>query len=169
MGQPMMQPQQMMQPIMPHPKMGQPMMNQPMMVQQYGGMNMTGGPIRQNMNGNSRQNPYNLNNGSIPQQQPIPMQQPVIQQPMQPISGCPFNHIIKITGVTASATKDDIQKFFVPHKPVAVNNHRNGMCEVAFPDHHTAVGAMEKNNMILCGVCVNFELQSMQPVSVPTG
>jgi len=57
-----------------------------------------------------------------------------------------FPHKVMINGLAADTPNAIIQKCFSPLNPIAINNHKNGCCELAFKNHNDALMAMEKHN-----------------------
>lgn len=93
--------------------------------------------------------------------------QPPIQPPpvaKAPTNGCPFPHIVGLNGLPAGSSNQEIQEFFRPWKAVAVNNHQNGYCDIAFKTHDDASAAMARNGQMIKDVAVNLELKSTPPV-----
>jgi len=78
----------------------------------------------------------------------------------------PFDHIITCSGVSPSITKDDIQNWFRPHRLHAVNNHKNGIIDVALNTHEEAVSAMTKNKSFFNNAVVTMVLKSKEPEPV---
>lgn len=81
---------------------------------------------------------------------------------------CPFKHVIGMNGVEQGVSNNTIQEHFRPHKAIAVNNHGNGYCDVAFKSHKDAEDAYrDKNGKMLGTNTVTFVLKSDAPE--PTG
>ena len=169
------QQQQQQMPMMNNPMMMQGMMagmSNPMMNAAsqggWGPQSSGGGPMKSNSFGGNRAAPYQMpgnHNPMMMQQQPpigIPQQQkPAVQ--ISPDPNNPFPHKVVLSNVEPTTQNTQLQEFFKPHKPVAVNNHLNGTCEVAFGDHLQAVAAMDKNGHILGNNTITMVLDSVAP------
>jgi len=95
--------------------------------------------------------------------------QPVTPPKTQQDKDCPFPHIVGINGVEKEIVNTHIQEFFKPVKAIAVNNHGNGYCDVAFKTHKDAEEAMSKDNNLLGTTTVTLILKSKPPAAQPTG
>jgi len=84
-------------------------------------------------------------------------------EPVKPkvVNNSPYPHIITLSGVAAATKATEIQKFFKPHRAIAVNIRAGGMVDVAFKTHEVAEKAMEKMGGSLKDVVPDFELNSV--------
>jgi len=79
----------------------------------------------------------------------------------KPVNNSPYPHIITLSNVAAGTKATEIQKFFKPHRAIAVNIRAGGMVDVAFKTHDTAEKAMEKQGSNLKDFVPDFELNSV--------
>ena len=77
-------------------------------------------------------------------------------------NGCPYNHLIHMENVTVEGLKTThIQKFFKPHKAIAVNiKASDRTVDVAFKTHEAASAAMEKTGEEVNGGVPTLTLNS---------
>merc|ERR1712060_58912 len=120
--------------------------------------------------GNNRAAPYQMpghhqNPMTMPNAIGMPPQQMIKSPPTEisPDPANPFPHKVVLSNVEPNIQNSDLQEFFKPHKPIAVNNHLNGTCEVAFKNHQEASSAMVKNGGTLGNNKVGMVLGSKAP------
>merc|ERR1712131_15123 len=65
------------------------------------------------------------------------------QEVAPPKPANPYPHIL--TGVPEGSVAAEIQKFFKPHRAIAVNVKTGGEVDVAFKTHDAALNAMDKD------------------------
>jgi len=84
-------------------------------------------------------------------------------EPVKPkmVNNSPYPHIITLSGVTIGTKATEIQKFFKPHRAIAVNIRAGGNVDVAFKTHEVAEKAMEKMGGTLKDFVPDFELNSV--------
>jgi hypothetical protein len=84
-------------------------------------------------------------------------------EPAKPkmVNNSPYPHIITLSGVSVGTKATEIQKFFKPHRAIAVNIRAGGMVDVAFKTHEVAEKAMEKMGGTLKDFVPDFELNSV--------
>lgn len=80
----------------------------------------------------------------------------------KPANGCPYNHLIRMEDVIVEGLKTShIQKFFKPHKAIAVNiKTSDKTVDVAFKTHDAASAAMEKTGEEVNGGVPTLTLNS---------
>merc|ERR1712071_624163 len=77
------------------------------------------------------------------------------------VNNSPYPHIITLSSVTVGTKATEIQKFFKPHRAIAVNIRAGGMVDVAFKTREVAEKAMEKMGGTLKDFVPDFELNSV--------
>lgn len=84
------------------------------------------------------------------------------QKERKPSGGCPYNHLIRMADVVIDGLKTShIQKFFKPHKAIAVNiKTAEATVDVAFKTHLAASAAMEKTGEEVNGGVPTLTLNS---------
>lgn len=84
-------------------------------------------------------------------------------EPVKPkmVNNSPYPHIITLSQVAIGTKATEIQKFFKPHRAIAVNIRAGGMVDVAFKTHEIAEKAMEKMGGTLKDFVPDFELNSV--------
>lgn len=84
-------------------------------------------------------------------------------EPVKPkmVNNSPYPHIITLSQVVIGTKATEIQKFFKPHRAIAVNIRAGGMVDVAFKTHEVAEKAMEKMGGTLKDFVPDFELNSV--------
>jgi len=84
-------------------------------------------------------------------------------EPAKPkmVNNSPYPHIITLSGVSVGTKATEIQKYFKPHRAIAVNIRAGGMVDVAFKTHEVAEKAMEKMGGTLKDFVPDFELNSV--------
>ena len=77
------------------------------------------------------------------------------------VNNSPYPHIITLSNVTVGTKATEIQKYFKPHRAIAVNIRAGGMVDVAFKTHEVAEKAMDKQGSALKDFVPDFELNSI--------
>jgi cell pole-organizing protein PopZ len=77
------------------------------------------------------------------------------------VNNSPYPHIITLSSVAIGTKATEIQKFFKPHRAIAVNIRAGGIVDVAFKTHEVAEKAMEKMGSALKDFVPDFELNSV--------
>lgn len=72
----------------------------------------------------------------------------------------PYPYIVKLSGVPEGTVASEIQKFFKPHRAIAVNVKAGGEVDVAFKTHDAATSAMDKQGQQLKETDITLELES---------
>jgi len=72
----------------------------------------------------------------------------------------PYPYIINLHGVPEGSVAGEIQKFFKPHRAIAVNVKAGGEVDVAFKTHDMALAAMDKDGSELKDVAISMTLDS---------
>merc|ERR1712038_548842 len=84
-----------------------------------------------------------------------------LPEPEAPAS--PFPHLVEIKNFPEHTTTQELQKFFLPNKAIALNQINSTYCQVAFKTHQEAESAMGKNATTLNGQTVSLRLISKAP------
>ena len=93
------------------------------------GSGMAGGPMKSGLSQQSARASTQPYSTTTPAKS---METSATVSPGAPDDNCPFPHIVGVQGLEASVQNSQIQDFFRPVKAIAVNNHGNGYCDVAF-------------------------------------
>jgi len=102
-------------------------------------------------------------NGSAQAPEDAPETKVAKQEAVEPVvkkQANPYPHIVNMSGVPDGSVASEIQKFFRPHRAIAVNVKSGGEVDVAFKTHDAATNAMEKDGEEFKGANVSLTLSS---------